>query len=568
MSLEYSSKVEQHLDEFLAHPTKRVLLFKGKWGVGKTYYWTKNYLPSRLRKEGRINERLYAYVSLFGVENVADVEQLILSSSVKTGDKNAIHIIETGIRKSTSLLKLIPALKDYQDLANRIGHMVIRNTLICIDEIERKATGLSLASIMGLISVLREHNGCRFVLIMNDEHISGEDVKDFKTYREKVIDETITYVPDIADNTRLIFSNNSILSLCIEVFQRLEVNNIRVMQQTAWAIEHFLPHTKSLEPSVAQQFQEHIILLTAFFHIPALGIDVNKLPRESIMDYYFRKDKEKDPEHKREMETARRYGYNIQEYDHIIVDYMNHGSCDEKNLRSFLQEANLREQQGQFKTKFDEMWTPYNQSFKANTIEVCNSFKTFLDEYAGYLSFSQLWEILRLTDSLGMRPKRKKWLDSWIAPRIDSSSLKDLYELDKHCNSKKLKEAIRKRQKRLGQEISIAKLMMNVVDGNGWSQEIVRQLSSYGEDEFRRELQRYDEKDFLSGLRRFCELWRRSGPDEQAVQKKIENALLSIARHSGLNSLRVRKIIPWAFPQKESDTFEFKTLENTTEEKE
>ena len=73
MSLEYSSKVEQHLDEFLAHPTKRVLLFKGKWGVGKTYYWTKNYLPSRLRKEGRINERLYAYVSLFGVENVADV---------------------------------------------------------------------------------------------------------------------------------------------------------------------------------------------------------------------------------------------------------------------------------------------------------------------------------------------------------------------------------------------------------------------------------------------------------------------------------------------------------------
>lgn len=549
MTTDYSITVAKRLDDFLAHPSKRVLLFKGKWGVGKTHFWTKTYLPNRLRKSLGIKERLYSYVSLFGVESADDLEQLILVNSVKTGDKNALHFIETGLRKAVSIAELIPVLKDYQGLVRRVGHMAIRSTLICIDEIERKAAGLPLATVMGLISVLREHNGCRFALIMNDEQIKGEEALTFDRYREKVIDETISYTPAVEDNTRLIFGDNSSSTQIIEVFQRLDISNIRVMQQVAWVIEHFAPHFSSLEPAIKQQFREHIILLTSFFHIPEMGIDVNHLPRKSIMEYYFQKD-EKDPEQKHEMEVARRYGYEIQEYDHIIVDYLKHGCCDEDRLRSLLQEVNSHEQKEQISTKFSNMWIPYNRSFKANTSEVLESIETFLDKHAANLSFSQLWDILKMTDALGARWKRRKWLDAWIAPRIQGSNLEGLCDLAKHCHSKKLKTNIRIRENELKQTISIAKLMTKVVEDSGWNPEIVRQLGSFRVDDFRRELRNHDDADFLATVQQFCESWKGSGPEERAVEKKVEDALLRIAKKNKLNEMRVRMIIPWTFSEK------------------
>lgn len=547
MSDNHADFVAGRLDEFLNHPTKRVLLLKGKWGVGKTFYWTKTYLPPRLRKPGRINERLYAYVSLFGVETADDLEQLILASSVKSGDRNAMHFIETGIRKAVSMAEMVPILKDYQGLVRRVGHMAIRNTLVCIDEVERKAAGLPLASVMGLVSVLREHNGCRFVLIMNDEQIAEDDIECFKTYREKVIDETVTYAPDVADNVRLIFGESESSTLYTEIFQRIGVSNIRVMQQAAWAVEHFSPHTSTLETAVKRLFIEHIVLLTAFFHVPSLGVNIDRLPRESLLVYYFQKDEDKDPEHKREMETARQYGYDIQEYDHLIVDYLKQGHCDDAILRSMLDEANERERHGQFQVKFTEMWAPYNRSFKADTSDVRASFETFLNEYAQNMSFSQLGEILRLTDSLGLRSKRKKWIDAWIAPRIPTTGLKGLRDLAQHCTSRKLKDAITKREKDLKGKVPIAKLITKVVDDSGWNPETVKELGSCDADDFRRELLSHDEEHFLAVVHNFCELWKQAGPDEKAVEKKVEDALMSIAKSSKLNRMRVQMIIPWAF---------------------
>ena len=545
---DYSAIVAQQLDEFLTHPSKRVLLFKGKWGVGKTHYWTKTYLPDRLRKAGVIEERLYAYVSLFGVESVKDIEQLILVKSVRTGERKALTFIETGLRKAASVADLIPVLKDYQGLVQRVGHIAIRNTLICIDEIERKSTGLSLATVMGLISVLREHNGCRFLLIMNDEQIAGEDLTDFNRYREKIIDETISYTPEVADNTRLFFGGDASSSQYVEVFRRLEVSNIRVMQQVAWAVEHFAPLFLTLEPVIRQQFREHIILLATFFHIPSLGIDVAKLPRDSVMEYFFKKEEDKSAERKREMDRVRRYRYEIQEYDHIIVDYLRDGRCDEDRLRILLEEANNNERQGQIYTKFQALWNPYNRSFAANATDVLSAFTIFLNNYAAQLSFSQLWEVLRLTDALGARSQRRKWIDAWIAPRISRSTIKGLRDLAGHCRSKRLKHKIREQEKRLRRKTSLLSLITKVVDVKGWSPETVGQLDSFRTEDFRRAFLKHDEEHFLSALHEFCEMWKQSGVEEKAVEKKIEDALLSIAKTSRLNQMRVRLIIPWAFP--------------------
>ena len=551
---DYSSEVARRLDDFLTHPSKRVLLFKGKWGVGKTHYWTKTFLPERLERKSGIKERLYAYVSLFGVENVGDLEHLILGNSTKTGEKNSIHFIETGLRKAASFAELIPAIKDYQGLINRIGHIAIRNTLICLDEIERKASGLSIEAVMGLISILREHNGCRFILIMNDEHIEGSDAEVFKKYREKIIDETISFTPSIEDNARLIFGSSQSSRCVVDVFKRLGISNLRVIQQAAWAVDHFTPLLGSLEPSIQQQFQEQIVLLTAFFHIPMLGIDVNSLPRNTLMEHLFNRLDDKSPEHKQEMEMARRYKYAIQEYDCLIVDYLKDGRCDQDRLETLLDEANVNERQGQIQAKFQAMWLPYNRSFKANTREVLNAFSTFLDQHASQLGFSQLLALFPLIDDMGGRSKRRKWLDAWITPQIGRSSLKGLRTLEKHCHSARLKREIKKREKEIKQSISIHVIMSGVVAQSGWGPEQVKKLGSCDVNDFKKEFLVYDGDNFLALIHEFCNMWRNSHQEEQAVVQRIEKALLSIAKRSKLDMRRVRMVIPWAFPDSAATT--------------
>jgi len=268
------------------------------------------------------------------------------------------------------------------------------------------------------------------------------------------------------------------------------------------------------------------------------------------MEYLFKKEEDLSPENKREKDAARQFKYEMQDYDHIIVDYLKDGRCDEDRLHFLLEEANANERQGQINFKFQEMWTPYRRSFKADIPEVLGKFTNFLDEHAANLALSQLLELFKLTDALGARSKRKIWLDCWISHRIPKSNLKELRELVKHCQSSKLKGKIKKREKELCRTISIQKLITGVVDHSGWNPEIVRQLGSCEVADFRREFLKVDTENFLPAIHQFCESWRKSSEAEKAVEAKVEKALLSIAKINKLQAMRVRLIIPWAFPHK------------------
>ena len=63
---------------FLSHPEKKVLILKGKWGVGKTFAW-KQYINGQVTVE----EHAISYVSLFGLKDLKEVQQQILVNSHK-----------------------------------------------------------------------------------------------------------------------------------------------------------------------------------------------------------------------------------------------------------------------------------------------------------------------------------------------------------------------------------------------------------------------------------------------------------------------------------------------------
>jgi hypothetical protein len=73
--------------------------------------------------------------------------------------------------------------------------LLIRNQLICIDDIERAGQGLDVADILGLVSSLRERRGCKIVLLLNEDGLGTQASKTFRTHLEKAVDQAVRFEP-------------------------------------------------------------------------------------------------------------------------------------------------------------------------------------------------------------------------------------------------------------------------------------------------------------------------------------------------------------------------------------
>lgn len=97
--------------------------------------------------------------------------------------------------QAIKLLPLVPFLGKAETLLNELSFSVVRNAVICIDDIERKGAGLSVADIFGLASFLKEERGCRVILIANDKTLQLSDAAAAQTFLEKVVDEHVHFAP-------------------------------------------------------------------------------------------------------------------------------------------------------------------------------------------------------------------------------------------------------------------------------------------------------------------------------------------------------------------------------------
>jgi len=584
MKVSTPDSIECRLDEFLKHPTKRVLVIKGRWGVGKTYFWTNHFMRHRFPDVARFNEGRYTYVSLFGLGSVDEIEQLILTNSRKIGNISQAGILSRFLcslaqpkswffrqcpelagkcksvsnrllrKQNLSLLFEIPGLAKWKSLFPRLSRIFVDNTLICLDDLERKSPTLSVRNVLGLVSVLREQNNCRIVLIMNEDELEDNDQKALDLYREKAIDETITYEPEVRHNIALIFEKSTDLTPLIDVFQRLEMNNIRVMQQTAWSLEYFASYMKGLEPVVQKQLCEHVAMLACFYHVRSLGVDVNKMPRDSWFEYQFKlAGNEKDSEEKQQDKLLfEKYGYSPQQYDPFVIDFLQHGTCDDEQFGQALNEVNEREKKDQILTKHREVWASFRNNFKLDGSVVAQRIVGFLNTYSFCLNIKELHELIQFLRTIGAKEQADqgevKWKNAFVEARIDRSDGKHLEELACMTSNPVLLSKIGLRRQTVSNSVPIVRTLKKVIEDSGWSQEIVAQLNACKVEEYQREFEVSDDEHLLECLHDLCDSWRKTEQSEECkVVEKIKTALMAISKTSKINERRVRMVIPWAF---------------------
>jgi hypothetical protein len=248
--------VQRRLDSAITESTPKVVLLTGGWGAGKTHQWR-----SALRR-ARKGVTTHAYLSLFGVGSLAEAkkrlaEELVAALPLPDGKGTIGDVVVDASSKLRPLqmfkvLPLIPYLGKAEGLLNELSFAAVRNTVVCIDDLERKGKGLDIADIFGLASFLKEERNCRVVLIANDRKFDKEGETAASVYLEKVVDEYIEFAPTAQEACAIALGSNPDAArlLLRQYLLDLNVANIRVVSRLDKLVTELAQMLKGLDAEV------------------------------------------------------------------------------------------------------------------------------------------------------------------------------------------------------------------------------------------------------------------------------------------------------------------------------
>lgn len=235
--------IKAEIERFLQSPDPEVLCISGKWGVGKTFAFQR-YLGA-IESSGSLALRRYAYVSLFGLNSLAELRNSVTENTVQTKNHLSSPDIwsfsamlregEAYVRKSRPILDIAAGafrMKDAGDALYRAAFLMVKEQLICFDDLERAGKGLEMRDIMGLASMLREQRSCKIVLLLNDQQAEEAQKKELSRQLEKVVDTFLVFEPTSAEAADIAIVTQDDTSTTLRArFVALGITNIRVMKK-------------------------------------------------------------------------------------------------------------------------------------------------------------------------------------------------------------------------------------------------------------------------------------------------------------------------------------------------
>ena len=177
----------------------KVILITGGWGVGKTYFVTKEILPKL--------ENKYIVISLFGLSSVDELKKLIFSQIL-----NNANLIKRWWNKGKGLFKTVTGFSLFgvgvrfslSDL-NFLESVIDKDTNITFifDDFERISLKTDIREFIGFFNYLAENKKQKILLICDESKISSDS--EYCTFKEKVINKTFVLNPSVDEIEHIIF---------------------------------------------------------------------------------------------------------------------------------------------------------------------------------------------------------------------------------------------------------------------------------------------------------------------------------------------------------------------------
>lgn len=229
----------EHLENKLSDKLKKnesfAIALTGEWGIGKTHFWKSFYEKNR----ENFTHKKYAYVSLFGIESLESLgyEIGIKSQATSTTEKknkkiSKVKSLFTGLVNNVKIPDLEVsgfALSIGQSLVSSIISNMVSETIICIDDLERKSDKLDMKDLMGFISKLKTEKNCQVIVILHQDKINEQNTE-FQEYKEKVFDD-VFYLTDNFSIIKEMIENTEMIDVYQEFYDKLQVKNLRFYQK-------------------------------------------------------------------------------------------------------------------------------------------------------------------------------------------------------------------------------------------------------------------------------------------------------------------------------------------------
>lgn len=571
--------VNEVIDSFFRDDATSVLVLKGGWGVGKTYFW-KKYIDDKIKKK-ELNHVAYSYLSLFGLNDLKETRSKIFQKGTPLkSDSEMQTALEESEKEQNKMLNLVPSLKKFaKEHTPRLGlfsgwskelpylkqvasiittmeHGLIKNYLICFDDLERKGDNLKIKEVMGLVDELVTDRKCKVVLIFNEASLTekNEDKQQFDIYREKIVDVEIEYKPTVDENISLVFSNDDPhYSQYAEIFNFLNVSNIRIYKKTKWAIGRIKPSIVGLSQELQEEVVNHLLVFSWSYYNADTNLPLAKVAKkiksDSWLSSLIKPEENPSPEDAKWNKIASNLALSSAEYDNHLVSLLTEGFLDRTQFEEVLVAVDKKKHEQSVAARLRNAWDIYADSFEDNLTEFLGALKALLDEEIEHI---KLYDFCSAIDVLQeYEIKVDDYIDRYLeihAPTLKKFDFEDR-PLHREISNERLKSGLLQLTKaEIQSNLTIDIITEKIYTIRGWNPSDIIFLDSLSVDELYAWMMSNPKdlkRKIRSSLLFFKNLQSSSEEDSKTyknIARKTEAALAKVAETTPLNKKRVSLI--------------------------
>jgi hypothetical protein len=521
---------------------------------GKTYIWNK-FLSENINNFALAS---YSYVSLFGINSIDDFKrsifeqmlpknQILESPSEKSYIEN-IEKIKSESKKGLSFFKDITFWGiGVGRFLERASFAYLKNVVVCIDDFERKGSGLSLRDLLGMVSVLKEQKQCKVVLIFNDNEFKKAEFGEYKKFREKVIDTELIFDASSKECVDIAFIEKNIINEKLRIFsESLGINNIRILKKIERLGEQLAEKLNGYELEVMHKAAQSLVLYSWCFYSKGKKIPSFEFVTD-VKRHLFNVDREPenlDKKHAEWNQILRNYGHlYTSAFDLVIAAAVEHGYIN----NTFLQKEakNLNEQiiQGKSEKSFFDAWKTVLGSFDNNPEEVIQILKSSVHNNYKYITPLNLDEVVCFFRKIG----DDKSADEITAYYFKDENCQQRFDLSADNSAyRKIKDAEIKRQvdnflKESYESKSLKDILLYISINQSLKRDDIKQLGNTSVDEFIKLFKSVSGSELLQVIDAWLFLGKISPgvADYIKAEQSIRQALIIIGNESPLNAFRV-----------------------------
>lgn len=562
-------KVKSALVDFVKGEKDRAIVLKGDWGTGKTHLWKQVVLESR----DSFHKRNYSYVSLFGLNSLKDLKKSIyenkvyrerahIASDESSFEENLKDIsgrFAGWMRKGSSLFNDVSAMgvKGIGPIVESLQFLRVTDTLVCLDDFERKGSGLHDREVLGLISLLIESKNCRVVMLLNDETLKSGD--DFFSYHEKVFDYEVTFNPSVGEAVDLVFDfDDELHEVIAKNSAKLKINNIRLLKKIDYFVGLLKPTLKGINAQVVEQAL-HVLPLAilAKYGGGSAKVDIDfilayeggyfgaSMPGGEVDESEVKKRKSIEEKNK----YLEEYGFTrCDEFDVAVIDLVAKGYVDEDSLRGVISALEAKIKHDSEIALLKKAWDVFHSSFFDNEVEVFAAFELAIEKALLKFSVNDLDSVVSVYFDAGRHDRLKEIVDKYFEAVSFSDDVREKSDIFRWPENVYIQKKLDEYFDGLVVERNLAELIEHAYHVTSFnSADIRNSVAKKTEAEFYDYFSNLDDYNLTHYVRMCLKCGQVSSPDDviqdsfNAIFVRTYRCLMKLSELSLLNKARMSK---------------------------